>query len=153
MANDLLDAVIATLENDTTTSEAFGDTWNQTAQTGVAKFFSDVVDQVAPPYAVLTEIGEGYDYQSRVAGGVVPFICTGQMQIDIWATGRYQTRTLGFDIAKTLNDAPLAWPLESTMEFRLMRSMYVPVPGQTGSGSPTMFHRIFIFEYVYSGAL
>ena len=153
MPNDLLDAVIASLENNAAFNLAFGDTWNQAAQTGTAKVFADVADQVPVPYAILTEAGETYDYMTAVAGGAVNYTSQGTMQVDIWAADRYQTRTLGLVIGKTLNDGPVAWPLANTMSFRLARSMFVPAPGQSGPGVAIIFHRVFIFEYYYSGVM
>jgi hypothetical protein len=150
---DLIDAVIAQLEQDVAVTTAFGDTWNQVLQTGTAKFFADLADQVPAPYAVLQELDESYDYMTRVAGGVVNYTAPGQMQVDIWAPDRLQARQLGFVVAKSLNDAPLAWPDQTLMEFRLIRSMFIPSPAGSGPGVPIMFHRMFLFEYVYSGAI
>jgi hypothetical protein len=153
MSNDLLDAVIVTLEGNSGFTSAFGDTWNQAAQTGVAKVFADVADQVPLPYAVLTEIGESYEYMTSVANSQVSFTCTGQLQADIWAPSRYLTRTLGLTIATALNDDGLAWTGGQIMMFRASRSLFLPAPGQSGPGVPVSFHRVFIFDYVYSGVM
>ena len=153
MANDLLDAVVGLLEQSTAFNAAFGDTWNQSLQTGIAKVFADVADQVPEPYAILTETGETYQYMTAVQGGQVSYLATGQMVCDIWAPGRYQTRTLGMIIASILNDAPLVWPLETAMEFRLLQSQFVRMPGQSGAAVPIVFHRVFVFEYMYSGVM
>ncbi len=120
----------------------------------MSKFFTDVADQVAPPYCVITEGGESYEYMMRGPGGVVNFTTpNSQMMFDIWASSRYVLRGLGFTIAKALDDANLAWPNENnTMLFRLTRSQYVPT-GQTGVGTPVAFHRVFFFEYMYSGVM
>jgi hypothetical protein len=153
VAQDLLDAIVSTLENNAAFTAAFGDTWNQAAQTGTAKVFADFADQFALPYAVLTETGETYEYMTHVSGGAVNFISPGQLQCDIWAAGRFQTRTLGWVVAKALNDASLVWPLENEMHFRLVRSLFAPMPGQSGAGVPIVFHRVFYFEYTYSGVM
>jgi hypothetical protein len=153
LSNDLLDAVIATLELNAGFTTAFGDTWNQAAQTGVAKVFADFSDQVAVPYSIVSEVGESYEYMTSVANSQVSFIATGQLVFDIYAAGRYQTRTLGLTIATALNDDALAWSGGTNMVFRMDRSMFVPVPGQSGPGIPIMFHRVFTFSYVYSGVM
>ncbi len=153
MPADLIDAVIAQLESDSNVTTAFGDTWNQVAQTGVAKFFTDMADQVDPPYAVFQELGESYDYMTRVIGGVVNYTAPGQMQCDIWAPDRYQARQLGQLVARSLDDAPLVWPAQQLMEFRLIRSSFIPNPAGSGVGVPIMFHRVFFFEFMYSGTL
>ncbi len=152
-SNDLLDAIIVTLEANAGFTTAFGDTWNQSAQTGTAKVFADVADQVPPPWAVLTETGETYDYMTSVAGHQVSFTSPGQIMCDVWATDRYQTRVLGLTITAVLNDDPVVWVGGQIMLIRLVRSMFLPAPGQSGPGAPIMFHRVFIFEYVYSGVM
>lgn len=152
MPMDLIDAVIAQLEASAAVTGAFGDTWNQVAQTGVAKFFADVAGEVAEPYAVLSEVGESYNYMTAIAGGRVNYTAPGQMRISIWAPDRYQARQLGLLVASTLNDAPLQWPGEDdTMLFRLAQSMFMGKG--VGVACPIVFNRVFIFEYEYSGVM
>ncbi len=153
MASDLIDAVIATLENDLLVTEAFGDTWDQATQTGVSKFAADYAPQVDPPYCVIGELGERYDYMMRAAGGVVNFTAPGMMAFSIFAPGRYQSRMLGITIAKALNDAQLTLDSgEIVMEFRLINSSFNPVPA-VGPGAPAVFNRVFMFEYTFQGSL
>ncbi len=150
---DLIDAVIQVLEANTGVTQAFGDTWNQAAQTGVAKFFVDVADQVPMPYAVLQEAGENYEYMTRGHNGINFTTPGSQIMVDIWNSNRFSLRELGFLIARALNDADLRWPDENnTMYFRLTRSSYVPT-GETAPGAPVAFHRVFFFEYSYSGLM
>lgn len=153
MASDLIDAVIATLENDAAVTEAFGDTWDQAAQTGVAKFFADYAPSVDTPYCVIGELGERYDYMMRARGGVVNFTAPGTMAFSIFAAGRLEARMLGMTVAKSLNDASLTLDSgEIVMEFRLINSLFNPIP-QTGIVAPTVFNRVFIFEYMFQGSL
>ncbi len=152
MALDLIDAVIAQLESVPAVTTAFGDTWDQVTQTGVAKFYSDPVDQIDPPWCQITEIGETYEFMTRAQGGLVNFTSPGQMTFSIWAADRLQARQLGIVIYKALNDYPLAWPGDELMTFRMTSSHFVPTQS-TGPGVPIMFNRVFIFEYMYSGSL
>lgn len=142
MTLDLIDAVIATLEMDVQVDAAFGS----------EKFWADYAPQVDPPYCVIQELGETYDYMTAVTGNIINYTSPGQMMFSIYAPGRYQTRQLGELIAKALNDAPLKWPQENTMIFRMVSSRFNPLP-PTGPGVPTVFNRIFVFEYTYSGSL
>ncbi len=154
MASDLIDAVIGAIEAETAITEPFGDTWDQATQTGVAKFFADFAPSVDLPYCVIGELGETYDYMTRSAGGaVVNYTAPGQMMFSIFAAERLQARQLGFTIAKVLNDATLLLDSgEQVMEFRMIRSQFNPIP-QVGPGSPAVFNRVFIFEYMFQGAL
>ena len=78
---DLIQAVIAQLEANSAIQTAFGDTWNQATQTGVAKFFADVVDQVPPPYCLIEEGGETYDFMT--SDPAINFTSPGQMSFRI----------------------------------------------------------------------
>lgn len=152
MPLDLVDAVIATLESNQQVTQAFGDTWNQSAQTGVAKFFGDVVDQVSLPWCQITEIGEQYDFMTAQAGNLISYLANGQMTFSIWAGTRFQARQLGVVVYKALNDARLQWPAQSLMNFRMISASFVPVTDIT-PGMPTGFNRVFLFGYDYSGSL
>ncbi len=152
MPADLIDAVIAHLEGDQAVRSAFGDTWDQAAQTGVAKFFSDLVAQVDAPWCQIVEAGESYEYMTRAPGGVVNFTSPGTMLFSIHADSRVETRALGLVVAQSLEDANLQWEGQRLMEFRLIRSQFNPLP-QSGPGVPVIFNRVFFFEYVYSGSL
>ena len=151
MANDLVDAVVELLEATPAVTTAFGDTWNQAAQTGVAKFFTDVVDQVPLPWCQIVELGETYDYMTIQDDGSIPFTSPGQMLFSVYAADRYQTRTLGMTIATALRDPTLIWPGTNLMMFRIQSSRFQPVNQQVGPGVPIVFNRIFIFDYMYSG--
>ena len=152
MALDLIDAVIAHLEANTSLTTAFGDTWNSAIQTGVAKFFGDIVDQVALPYCQILEMGETYDYMTMAPGGSFSFTSPGQLMFSVTAADRYQTRELGFLIGKALNDAPLMWPGETLMLIRMSKSQFA-TNINTGPAVPVIFNRVFIFDYEYSGVL
>lgn len=152
MPLDLVDAVIAQLESVPAVTTAFGDTWNQQAQTGVAKFFTDIVDQVALPWCRITEMGETYEYMTAAQGGAVNFTSPGQLMFSIIAADRLQARQLGFLCAKALDDYPLKWPGQSLMVFRIASSRFNPSP-DVGPGVPIVFNRVFIFNYEYSGSL
>ena len=151
-------AVIAHLETDQAVMALFGGAWNQAAQTGVAKLFTDLVDQVPAPYCVIEEIGEQYQFmtESTYTPGntVIPFVSPGQMKFTIFAPDRGQTRQLGFVIAKSLNDALLSWPVnENTMLFRMNRSLFVEMPAPSGPNVPVLFCRVFVFDYTYNATL
>jgi hypothetical protein len=153
----LIDSVIAWLEQDQAVIALFGDTWNQAPQTGMAKFFADVVDQVPLPYCLIQEIGETYQFQtmSGIPGTQThPFVAPGKMLFRIFADSREGTRQLGFAVARSLNDAPLAWPGESNeMVFRMGQSRFVPLSQPSGPNVPVIFCREFIFDYEYSASL
>jgi hypothetical protein len=154
---DLIQAVIQQLENNSVVQTAFGSTWNQAAQTGVPKFFADQVDQVSPPYCLIEEGGETYDFMTR-SGPIgqlqTNFDSPGRMSFQIFAPGRGQARQLGFVIATALNDAPLSWPAENnTMMFRMSRSWFMPMTQPSGPGVATLFCRAFVFDYMYSASL
>lgn len=155
---DLIQAVIAQLEGNAPLQSLFGDTWNQAAQTGVSKFFADLVDQVALPYCLLEETSEQYQYMTRSGPSLnqmeVNFASNGQMRCLVFAESRASTRFLGFAIAQALNDAPLQWPGENdTMQFRMLRSRFIPMPDPSGPGVSVLFCREFFFEYDYSASL
>lgn len=153
---DLIQAVIEQLESSLMVQTAFGDTWNQATQTGVAKFFADVVDQVPPPYCLIEEGGETYEYMthSGPTGQLAyNFTSPGQMSFRIFASDRGQARQLGFAIAQSLNDAPLAWPAGEEMLFRMTRSWFVPMTEPSGPNTAILFCRAFIFDYTYSASL
>ncbi len=152
MALDLIEAVIAQLESNSAVMTAFDSDWNQAAQTGTPKFFADLAEQVSSPWCVITEAGESYDFMTHTAGNVVNFTSPGQLIFSIFAGSRFQARQLGFVLAKCLNDAPLAWPLEELMVFRMSRSNFNP-QSQTGPDIPIIFNRVFAFDYMYSGSL
>lgn len=153
MAFDLVDAVVFALEANQAVTTLFGDTWNQVAQTGTSKFFTDLVDQVPLPYCLITEIGEQYAYMTGVLG-VINYRSTGRMQFDVFAASRASTRQLGNAVAKALNDYPLSWPDENnTMEFRMMSSQFIPVNDPSAPGVAIVFRRAFQFEYMYSAKL
>lgn len=151
---DLPEQVIQTLEASQIFTAAFEDDYNAIAMTGTAKVFADFADQVPLPYTVLTETGEGYEFMTANAGNWINFTATGQMVFEVYAGSRYQARTLGFIIAAALNDQPFYWAgINSLMEFRMMRSQFVPTTDPSGPMAPIMFRRIFVFEYVYSASL
>lgn len=160
--NDLVRTVIAWLEQDQAVVSLFVDTWNQAGQIGVAKFFTDVVDQVPVPYCLIEEIGEEYQFNTESTSTGLPgagaiettFLSPGQMRFLIFAPSRAQTRQLGFAVARSLNDAPLAWPgVNNLMLFRVARSMFVPMTAPSGPGVSTLFCRQFVFTYEYSANL
>jgi hypothetical protein len=150
---DLVDAVIAQLESVPAVQNAFGDTWATLGPpNGVSKFFTDIADQVPPPWCVISEVGETYEFMTAQMGDLIAFTAPGQLTFSIWAPDRYQARQLGLVCYKALNDHPLVWPAQSLMQFRMMQSSFVPNTS-TGPGVPIMFNRIFVFEYMYSGSL
>ena len=56
-------------------------------------------------------------------------------------------------VAKSLNDASLVLDTgEIIMEFRLLRSSFNPIP-TTGISAPTVFCRMFTFEYMFQGSI
>lgn len=153
-------AVIAHLEQDQAVQSLFGDTWNQAAQTGIAKFFTDISDQVQAPYCVISEIGETYQFNTMSTTGPgggnieTSFLSPGQMLFKIFAGDRGQARQLGFSIAKSLNDAPLSWPVnKNTMLFRMNKSWFIEIGDPSGPGEPIVFCRAFLFDYTYSATL
>lgn len=160
MALSLVDAIIETLESSTLFTTAFGDTWDQQTQTGVAKIFADMASQVPFPYVVITETGESYEYMTRSVGNVVNYMANGQLLFDIFAEDRYQVWQLGGVLAKALNDSNLYWPGENVdittnapMYFRMASSQYIPTTDPAGPGVPIVYHRQFMFMYTYSGEL
>jgi hypothetical protein len=154
---DLIQAVIAQLESNSAVTGLFLDTWNQYGQIGVAKFFTDVVDQVPVPYCLIEEVGETYEFmtQSGVPGELShPFMSPGKMSFRIFAPTRILTRQLGYAVAICLNDAQLAWPSQGdTMLFRMSQSVFVPMTEPSGPGVAILFCRRFIFDYEYSASL
>jgi hypothetical protein len=153
MAMDIIAAIIFNLELNPNFVIEFGDTWNQTTQTGVAKVFTDFSDQVPLPYTVISETGETYEYMTAVEGRT-NFTGAGQLVFDIFAANRTQTRLLGFVIAGALNDIVFEWPgINNLMEFRMIRSEFVPTTDPSGPGVSIIFRRIFTFEYMYSSSL
>ncbi len=152
MPLDLIDAVIAQLEATPAVTTAFGDTWNQATQTGISKFFGDLVDQVSAPWCQITEIGEAYNFMTAQVGDLISYTSAGQMTFSIWAPDRLQARQLGFVVYKALNDSQLFWPAQGLMYFRMSSSSFQPQTS-TGPGVPLMFNRVFLFEYMYSGSL
>lgn len=156
MPLDLVDAVIGNLEANLNVTGPFGDTWSEIAGTGVAKFFSDISDQVPLPYTIITETTESYEYQMTVNGNTA-FIATGQMRFDIYASARFTARALGWLIGKSLNDAPLYWPHSETsspaMMFRLMSGTFIPVDTLSAAGAPIQFRRLLVFQYQYQASL
>ena len=154
---NLIEAVIAQLEGNGAVTGLFGDTWNQATQSGTAKFFADLVDQVPAPYCLIEEVGESYQFMTRAGPpGMVQrnFIATGQMSFKIFTEDRGDARFLGFAVAQALNDAPLSWPAENdTMEFRMGRSMFLPMTDPSGPNTAILFCRVFVFDYVYSASL
>ncbi len=161
---NLIEAVIAQLEGNSAVAGLFGDTWvaewsdaQNDAAGNVAKFFADLVDQVPAPYCLIEEVGESYQFMTRAGPpGMTQrnFIATGQMSFKIFASGRGESRHLGFAVAQALNDAPLNWPAENdTMEFRMGRSMFLPMTEPSGPNTAILFCRVFVFDYVYSASL
>lgn len=153
---DLIQAVIEQLETNSTVQIAFGSTWNQAAQTGVPKFFADLVDQVPAPYCLIEEGGETYDFMTK-SGPIgqleTAFTSPGQMSFRIFAPSRSQARQLGFVLAIALNDAPLVWPAGETMVFRMSRSWFMPMTQPSGPNVSVLFCRAFLFDYMYSASL
>lgn len=154
---DLIQSVVEQLNQSLAIESAFSETWNQSAQTGVAKFFADVIDQVAPPYCLIKESGEQYDFMtmSGMPGMAShPFTAKGQMSFKVFAATRLQARQLGYALAETLNDAPLSWPSQNdTMLFRMGRSWFIPMTEPSGPGTAILFCRAFLFEYEYSASI
>jgi len=154
---DLVQAVIQELESNDAVTGLFQDTWNQYGQIGVAKFFTDIVDQVSVPYCLIEEIGEQYQFmtESGTKGNLShPFMAPGQMRFDIFAPTRLLTRQLGYAVAICLNDSSLMWPSQNdTMLFRMQSSMFVPMTAPSGPGVAILFCRRFIFEFQYSASL
>jgi len=152
MPLDLVDAVIFQLKSVQQVTAAFGDTWNQQAQSGVAKFFNGVADQVPSPYCVITEAGETYDYMMRVAGNEVSFTSPGNLIFSVFASSAVLARNLGFLCGKALNDYPLQWPGDEAMSFRVANSRLNPVT-DIGAGQATVFNRVFTFAYEWQGVM
>jgi hypothetical protein len=153
---DLIQAVIEQLEFSSIIQIAFATNWNQSTQTGIPKFFADLVDQVPAPYCLIEEAGETYDFMT--VGGPMGQLATnftspGQMSFTIFAPSRSQARRLGFVVALALNDAPLAWPAGETMVFRMSRSWFMPMTQPSGPGVAVLFCRKFLFDYMYSASL
>lgn len=154
----LIEQVILTLESSPIFTTAFGDNYDQATMTGTAKVFADFADQVPLPYVVLTEPGESYDFMSASqgppSGGWTNYVATGQMAAEIYASSRFEVRTLGFIIASALNDKPFYWAgINDQLTFRMLSSQFVPTTDPSGPIAPIMFRRIFVFEYVYSASL
>ena len=155
MPLDLIDAVIANLESNPAVQSAFGDTWNETTQAGIPKFYADVADSVPLPSCVLTEIGETYQYMTHSVG-LINFTAPGQMAFSVYAADRYQARALGVLIGWSLNDAPVAWQPPASPEvimlFRMANSRLNPI-GAVAPQQPIVFNRVFMFEYEYQGRI
>jgi hypothetical protein len=152
-------AVIEQLEADQAVMALFGGAWAQFNQSGVAKLFTDLVDQVPPPYCLIEEVGETYQFMSESTQGpsgetAIPFTSPGQMAFTIFAQDRGSCRQLGFAIAKSLNDAPLSWPVgENTMLFRMNKSWFIEMTAPSGPNVPVLFCRKFLFDYEYNATL
>jgi hypothetical protein len=152
MALDLTDAVLQRLRG-SPCAAMFGDTWNPAAQSGVQKFFSDYNPGLDEPYLVLREPQETRQYMTASEGDYRPFIATGTLQVSIYAPDRTQARELGEQVRFYLDDAPLTWNrCVNLMYFRLNPAAFVPTP-TTGPDTPSVFHRILVFEYTFQGAL
>lgn len=152
MALNICDAAIEQLRATAAVTQAFGDTFDTSTQTGTPKFFGDWAAEVAEPYAVVQEIGETYDYQTPTAGNYRSYIATGRLQVAIYAPGRQQARDLGVQLAFSLNDAALAWPGSNLMYLRMAQASFVPLP-HSAPGSPTQFVRVIVFDYQFSSQL
>jgi len=134
-------------------TSAFGDTWNPTTNTGVAKFFDDFAGQATEPYLVCMEIGESYEFMTRSVGlTLADYIATGQMSIYIYQSDRQAARALGVLVAAALNDEPMTWTGSQLMEFRMKQASFIPI-GTPGPGVPVVFSRLLIFDYVYSSSI
>jgi hypothetical protein len=158
-APDLVAAVVAALEANATVTTAFQDTWNQSGQTGTAKFFTDVMDQVPIPGCVVTEPNEEYEFMTsttsnpETTAGVVVLV-TGIHAFDIFASARQLTRTLGFYVINALNDYPFSVTNVQLMYYRMRRSSFqLPAPDLGGPAVPIIFRRQFIADYQFTTLL
>ncbi len=149
-AQDLADALIQQLVRSPCTS-LFGDTWDPSTSSGVAKFFAEYAGEVAQPYLVFMEVGESYTFMSPGPGNNRPFLADGTIQAMVFAPNRYQARTLGVEVYRALNDADvngMTWAGGRLIALRMMTASFVPIP-QTGPGSVSIFARAISFQYQY----
>ncbi len=154
-SSDLCQAVVAQLAATSAVTSAFGDTWNDTTQTGVSKFFFDFAGQAAQPYLVALETWETYDFMTRTASlATVDYTAPGQIVIVIYQDDRQAARRLGVLVAAALNDqeAAITWTGGTLINFRIARAEFVPV-GTPGPGVPTVFRRVLTFDYTYESTL
>jgi len=147
--SNLVDAVLQELRL-SACADLFGDTWDGGG--GVQKFAADYAPAVEPPWLVVMEPGETYEYMSPDEGFHRPFIAEGVLQVSIFAEDRQQARELGDAVARALNDVPLDWVGAQWRYLRLASAGYQPV-GSTGPGVPTLFNCVLSFSYAYQGAL
>ena len=154
-STDLCQAVVAQLAATSAVTSAFGDTWNDTTQTGVSKLFFDFAGQAVEPYLVAFELWETYQFMTRTAGlTTVDFIATGQMAVRIWQSDRQAARTLGVLVSGALTDqeAAIVWDGSTLMNFRIARAEFIPI-GTPGPGVPVVFSRVLTFDYSYESTL
>lgn len=154
-STDLCQAVVAQLKATSAVTSAFGDTWDDTSQTGVSKIFFDFAGQAIEPYLVAFELWETYEFMTRTTGlTIANYIATGQIAIRIWQSDRQAARVLGFLVAAALNDheAAITWTGGTLMNFRIARAEFIPI-GTPGPGVPVVFSRVLTFDYSYESQL
>lgn len=148
---DLTDAVLQALRA-SNCAQLFGDTWDAATQLGVQKFFADFASDSSEPQAVVSEIGESYQFMTAAAGNEIPYLADGILSVTVYAPGRKQARDLGKAIGRALNDAPLVWTTDRLMMMRMQSAQFIPNP-PSGPGVPTMFVRQLQFAYQTQGQL
>lgn len=136
----LIDTVVALLR--ATAGPPFGDDGTD----GGCKFYADYsAPDVALPFAVVTEVGEAYRWYSP-AGESVPYLASGQLQVDVYAEDRAEARKLGdiLSLALTRSDPqPDDGPV---LSIQLTSARSAPVVG-TGPETPTLYQRSLTFGY------
>jgi hypothetical protein len=152
MATSLASAIFEQLRGNPVLVNAFGDTYNAQAATGISKFSADYATQVPLPWLIETEPNETTQYMSRVSSNQVHYITTGTVNLAVYADDRDQAKFLGEYVADVLMDALLAWPGIKPMNLRDGRAGFVPLEKAIGPHGPgSIFQRIVVFDYEFSG--
>jgi hypothetical protein len=147
---DLVAAVVARLRAYPGVAAAFGDS------AGSPKFWAGNV--LGSPGLPWLRVERPLGHRQYFSFG--NFIERGQLQLSLFAAGRTQAQALSDRIAKgqpgdapgALDDPPLVFHGGRLMKFRLQSPSFDPDTGP-GVGTPAVYHRILLFNYMISGQI
>jgi hypothetical protein len=114
----------------------------------VIKFFSvKAYGKPSAPYLVIGEPGAIREYH-----GVGQWIDRGNLNISVYAVGRFAASEFAKAVAASLNDAPLVFRGGELMKLRSRSSQSNPQPAPA-KGSPNLYSQVVTVEYWIRGEL
>lgn len=145
IAADLYSSVITRLRATPSLITALNE---DTAIAGQTKIWMDFAEgQPAPPWLVIVELGETTEFMSvSDLLGTISYLCDGQFQISVFATGRKQVRDIAKLVIGALDDSSLTFNDGTLMEIR-HSSLLAQIEHEVAPEFQAIYHQIVEFHY------